>query len=258
MDRVFIGIPCFGTQAPSFWVPLARECASLHKQNIEVVDVHASTSMMTDKNRNHIVGKFLKSKAEWLKWIDADNVEKLFAIRRLIDTQKSLVTGIYVKREEEAEPVIMQKNRDGEYYALGDYVAGQIIQVASAGLGGLLVHRQVFEDILSNYRMFELWPGGGVEVVHKNDVLGNVDDGAMHPQDGKVVDGVQRRRLRMPKKDKDFPFFMLKNGRTEDLDFFELTAKSGHQLWCDTGVELGHVGEKIYTPLDGRMARAGL
>jgi len=248
VDKVFIGIPTYGTQPKSFWLPLASEVARLYKQDIEVVRIMAVDSMMTDVNRNQLVYEFMKSGADWLKWIDADNVDRIYTIRRLLDTQKSLVTGVYVKREKDPSPVVMQKNKEGEYLTLGSYTAGEIIPVASAGLGGLLVHRQVFEDIQKNYRMMDLWPGGGVEVIHKDDILGNVDDAAIDPQDGKVVDGVQHRRLRLPKKDKPFPFFMLKDGRTEDLYFFELTARSGHQLWCDTGAEIGHIGEHIWMP----------
>lgn len=247
MDKVFIGVPCFGPQTRSFWMPLARECAQAYKHDIEIVDVFATESMMTDKNRNAIVGEFMKSGAEWLKWIDADNMERSSAIRRLLDNRKTLVTGVYIKREPGGEPVVLQKNGDGEYVPLKPYTAGEILPVASAGLGGLLVHRQVFEDILKNYRMLDLFPGGGLEAIHRDDIVGDIHD-TIDDMDWKVVDGVQRRRMRMPQHKKDFPFFMLKDGRTEDLFFFELTARSGHQLWCDTGVELGHVGEHIYMP----------
>lgn len=258
MDKVFIGIPAFGPQTAAFWLPLARECAQLWKQEIEIVDytdIHVSGSMMVDVNRNYIVDRFLKSKAEWLKWLDADNVDKAYSIRRLLDTRKSLVTGIYVKREKEAEPVVYQKDQNGDYVSMGEYERGQILPVASAGLGGTLVHRQVFEDIQKNYRMFDLSTGGGVEVVHKDDIIGDVFDDMIHDHDGKVVNGVQHRRLRAVVKDKPFPYFMLKDGRTEDLGFFELCARSGHQLWCDTGVEIGHINDKVYMPLDGQKWR---
>lgn len=257
MDKVYIGIPSYGTQPRSFWLPLAREAGNLYKQDIELVDIWAAESMMADVNRNYIVKKFLESGADWLKWIDADNVDKLFSIRRLLDTKKPLVTGIYVKRQEEAEPVIYQKNKDGEYYPLQDWTRGQIIKVESAGLGGALVHRSVFEEVSSNYRMLDIVPGGGVVTVHKDDVTGDINDDVIGEQDGKVLDGVLHTRLRLPKKEKPFPYFMLKDGRTEDLGFFEMTQRCGIDLWCDTGVEIGHIGEKIYGVMDWKEWQNG-
>jgi hypothetical protein len=31
-----------------------------------------------------------------------------------------------------------------------------------------------------------------------------------------------------------------------------MAARSGHRLWLDTSVELGHIGEKTYTPAEVR------
>ena len=257
MDKVFIGVPVFGAQPRSFWLPLARECAHLHEQGIQLVNLFAAESMMTDVNRNYIVKEFLKSGADWLKWLDADNVDHIHSIRRLLDTHKTLVTGVYVKRQDKAEPVVYTKTLAGNYVTMADYVPGQIRPVAAAGLGGCLVHRSVFEDIPKNYRMFDQVPGGGVTLIHKDDIIGDVFDDATHEHDWKVVDGVQHRRLRVPKEEKPFSYFILKDWRTEDLGFFECAARSGHQLWCDTGVEIGHIGEKIYNPRDWKRWQRG-
>ena len=99
MDSVFLGIPVFGTQPMSWWGPLVKQAADYYKQDIELVDVLPYSSMMVDVNRNHIVDKFLKSGAEWLKWLDADNVELIGTLRRLLDNRKTLVCGVYVKRQ---------------------------------------------------------------------------------------------------------------------------------------------------------------
>lgn len=246
MDKVFIGIPCFGTQPRSFWQPLARECGNLYKHNIELIDLYVAESMMTDTNRNYIVHQFLKSSADWLKWLDADNVDHLYSIRRLLDTQKTLVSGIYTMRQEKAEPVAYIKNNEGEYQPLDGFRPGEIIPIDAAGMGGVLCHRSVFEDIAKTYRMLDQVPAGGVTLVHKDDIIGDIFDGATDETDWKVVDGVQRRRLRIPQKEKPFCYFLMKDVRTEDLGFFECAARSGHQAWIDTGTPIGHIGSKTY------------
>lgn len=253
MDKVSIGIPAYGHQSKDWWGPLVRQAAELYKLNIELVNLHVVGSMMTDVSRNHIVDDFLKSDSEWLRWLDADNVDKIGSLRRLLDTHKTLVTGIYTKRNESGEAIAYFATPDGEYETVSGYTPGEIFPIDAAGMGGCLVHRSVFEDIQANYRMFDL-AGGGVVTVHRDDVQGDVFDDALDSTDGMVIEGALRLRLRQPRRKKPFAFFMLQFGRTEDYGFFEMAKRSGHQLWLDTGVEIGHLGEKNYTPEHFRMA----
>lgn len=251
MDRVSFGIPAYGKQSKDWWGPLVRQAAELYKQNIELVDLHIVSSMMTDVARNHIVEDFLKTDAEWLRWLDADNVDKLGSVRRLLDTQKTLVTGIYTKRNESGDMVAYFATGEGEYEPVNGYTPGEIFPIDSAGMGGCLVHRSVFEDIQRNYFMLDM-SIGGVITVHKDDMQGDVFDDAITDYDNQLIGGLYHLRLRQPRKKKPFPFFMLGFGRTEDYGFFEMAARSGHKLWLDTGVEVGHIGEKVYTPADAR------
>jgi hypothetical protein len=252
MDRVSIGIPVYGSQSKDWWGPFVKQAAELYKQNIELVELHIASSMMTDVNRNHIVDDFLKTDSEWLRWLDADNVDKLGSTRRLLDTRKSLVSGVYVKRIEKGGNVAYFKTDDGaSYKEVVGYTPGEIFPVDAAGLGGCLVHRRVFEDIKRDHFMFNI-DGGGIVTVHKDDIEGDVFDGATDEHDGKLIDGVLRLRLNQSKGSRPFAFYVLGFGRTEDYGFFEMAKRSGHQLWLDTGVEIGHLGEKIYTPADIR------
>ena len=104
MERVSLGIPAYGSQLPSWWAPLLAQIGGLYQYDIEIVRVHAATGMMTDVSRNTIVDQFLKTNVEWLRWLDADNVDKVGSLRRLLDTRKTLVTGLYTKRDETLEP----------------------------------------------------------------------------------------------------------------------------------------------------------
>jgi hypothetical protein len=179
-------------------------------------------------------------------------VDKLGSTRRLLDTRKSLVSGVYVKRIEKGGNVAYFKTDDGaSYKEVVGYTPGEIFPVDAAGLGGCLVHRRVFEDIKRDHFMFNI-DGGGIVTVHKDDIEGDVFDGATDEHDGKLIDGVLRLRLNQSKGSRPFAFYVLGFGRTEDYGFFEMAKRSGHKLWLDTGVEIGHLGEKIYTPADIR------
>jgi hypothetical protein len=207
--------------------------------------------MMTDMARNEVVNRFLATEAEWLQWIDADNTVSVGMIRRLLDTKKSLVTGVYVKRDEKnPEPILYLSGNDGMYQNLTTWRRGEILPIDAAGLGGCLVHRSVFDDVKKNYRILER-VNGGIVVVHKDDIDGDIFDESKNT-DGKVIEGSYHDRLQIPKHKHTFPYFMIEYARTEDYGFFERARRVGHSLWADTSVELGHVGKHIHKPEDWR------
>lgn len=251
MDRVSIGIPVYGAQSKDWWGPLVRQVAELYKQNIELVDLHVVGSMATDVSRNHIVDDFLKSDAEWLRWLDADNVDKIGSLRRQLDLKRTLCTGIYTKRNDDGEAVAYFSVDEGQYRTVSGYTPGEIFPIDAAGMGGCLVHRSVFEDIQRSHFVFDM-SIGGIIVIHKDDIEGDIFDDSLTNLDNKVVDGIFHLRLRNLKSKRPFPYFMLGFGRTEDYGFFEMAKRSGHTLWMDTGVEIGHIGEKVYIPADAR------
>lgn len=250
--KVCYGIPSYGGQEGSWWAPQIQSAALLHRDGIELRGVLRMSTMMVDVSRNHIVDMFMQSDAEWLKWIDADNVEQPGSLKRLLNCQKTIVSGVYVKRnEEKPEPIVYTRNEWGRYDLLENWTPGEILPLDAAGMGACLVHRSVFEDIQKNYRMLDL-ATGGIRLFHKDDIVGDIFDETIDENDGKVINGVHQQRVRIPNQDKVFSYFILGDGRTEDYGFFECAKRSGHQLWIDTAVEAGHIGETIHEPKDWR------
>jgi hypothetical protein len=239
VDKVCIGIPSYGTQTHDFFKPLALLTAYLYKDNIDLVDLICVAGMSADFARNETVKQFLATDAEWLQWIDADNTHPIGALRRMLDTGRKMITGVYVKRYGKPEPIMYIRNTDGTYTVFGDYRRGEIVPIDAAGMGGCLVHRSVFEDIQKDYRILTR-VSGGTMTIHKNDIQGDIFD-ASAPTDGKVIGGVLQERLRLPTIKLDFPFFMIEHGRTEDYDFFEKAKRVGHQLFVDTSIEIPHI-----------------
>ena len=74
MDKVFFGVVSYGPQTRAFWLGYANMLALAGKYNIEYSGQASGLSMRTDGNRNQVVQSFLKSKADWLMWVDSDNV----------------------------------------------------------------------------------------------------------------------------------------------------------------------------------------
>lgn len=228
--------------------------ANLHNEGVEIEKIIGVGGMMTDVARNHIVDDFLKTKSEYLFWLDDDNPMVKGAVSRMIATRKTLITGVYVKRNKDAEPLLYTRLPNGDYSVITEYTRGEIIPVDSAGMGHCLCHRSVFEDIQKNFRVLKRIDGG-IITVHKDNIVGDIFKDARDDNDGKVIGGVLQDRIYIDENEPVFPFFMLAYGRSEDYGFYEKSAASGHFLWADTSIEVGHLGTKKYTPADWRKAK---
>lgn len=248
--KVVIGVPCYGDQNPEWWAQLAINTA-VWSQFYELTLVVAST-MATDHNRNDIVDKFLKSDAEWLFWIDADTIVPSAAIQRLMGIGKTLASGLYYGKNPPHNPIAYVKFKDAYKSIEGtqSWEVGEILPIDASGMGCMLTHRSVYEDIQKHYKVLQR-VGGGLMPVHHNDIEGNLQE--RHEHDGKVYRGQLRTRMVEPTiEGMKFPFFGLEFGRTEDIWFFELALRVGHKVWLDTGLECGHLRPKAFTGVEYR------
>jgi hypothetical protein len=244
MDSLMIGVPCYGQQEPRWWSSLATLAATLSQQGVAYRGLLATASMLTDKNRNVIVDSFLRQGAEWLLWLDADTLMPAGGVRRLLDTGKELVSGLYFSRNHPHKPVAYVRQADGRYREINGWVRGEIVAVDAAGMGCCLVHRCVYGQIKDQYVALQRHTGG-LTAVHRQDILGDIP--AMRAEgdmDGKVVEGVLQERVTLPTEPEPFPFYGLEYNRTEDLWFYELARRVGVQAWVDSGVECGHLRQQ--------------
>jgi hypothetical protein len=254
--KVAFGVPTYGSQDPTWWVPFARQVGLLHIYDIEFVDVIQHGTMRTDGNRNVISRRFLSTEAEWLFWVDADNINPIASVRRLLDTagdNRTLVSGLYYTKIENPNPVVYTDAKHGRYRPLGQWERGEIIPVEAAGMNCCLMHRSVLEDIDKNYVTLRMTCGGDI-AVHRDDIVGDVFEEKEDETDNKIIDGQWRFRVFAPAEPANVPFFELRFGRTEDMGFFEKARRVGHQLWLDTSVECGHLRQ---VPVTGKEYREG-
>lgn len=247
--KLTIASAFYGTQEPSFWLPLANVTGTLHKIGVEFMGAMGSGSMMADSNRNNIVKAFLETLSEWLLWIDTDNMIMTGAIKRLLDANRTLVSGLYYAKAEPYHPIAYYRQPTGMYRNIteSDFERGDIIPIDAAGCGFLLTHRSVYEDIRDTFLLFQD-DSGLFRAFHPDDVKGVITDGKRHHTDGKVVGGQLRTRI-IPVHTEPgaWPWFQLGYGRTEDLTFFEKALQVGHKPWLDTSVEAGHDRRVVVT-----------
>lgn len=249
MQKVSIGIPAYGPQEAKWWSQLVKNVAVLTK-SVDLVDILVADSMATDHNRNIIADEFLKSKADWLFWIDADTVIPVGGIERLLKTGKKMVSGLYYGKHPPHTPIAyyIYNNAYRSIDKDNHWERGEILEVDSCGFGAMLTHRSIFEDIKANF-IPKMETGGGIILVHKDDIVEGADSGMYD----KVVGNVLNKKLIDPTIDVRFPFFALEHGRTEDIWFSEKATRCGYKIYLDTSVECGHLYPRAFEGKDYRM-----
>lgn len=242
-----IGVPCYGAQEAKWWGTFAKNVAQITK-TVDLVDIHIADSMATDHNRNLIVDTFLKTDAEWLFWIDADTVVPIGGIERLLATGQKFVSGLYYAKHPPHNPIAYYVHNNA--YKSIDYDGrtwerGELIEVDTCGMGCMLTHRSIFEDMKANYVMKQE-VGGGIILVHKDDIKFGSDS------EPGLYGNMRHSKLMDVDIDVRFPFFALEHGRTEDIWFTEKATRLGYKVYLDTSVECGHLYPRTFEGKDYR------
>lgn len=101
--------------------------------------------------RQNMVDSFLKTEADYMLWIDDDNIPPEDGLIRLLEDKKDIVSGLYFKRRPPYEPLIMMKRRQGigserrtDIFREG---ATELTEIHSAGFGFILIKREVLEKM---------------------------------------------------------------------------------------------------------------
>lgn len=243
--RISLGLPFYGGFSGEWMTQMLTFTASLSREH-DLREIISMGAMTADHNRNAIVRDFLKTDSEWLFWVDSDTLVPVGAVSRMLAHGRTLVSGLYYGKNAPHDPIAYTVYNGG--FAPIDrtlrWERGEILPVDAVGMGCMLTHRSVFEDIQKNYEVFQI-EGGGIVPVHKNDILGEIgttDGYHTHEHDGKVYKGQLRTRLMKPTLiDLKFPFFMVEHIRTEDMFFFDLAKRVGHTPVLDTSVECTHL-----------------
>lgn len=265
--KVDIGIACSPSQSPIWWAGLitailAEERAGgvklgrvltvqsalpdhkktniVSQTSIYAPETEKKRNELTDANREKAVKGFLEGDSDWLWFIDDDTVPPPDALTRLLAHAMPFVAGIYYNIRPPYNPIAYIRQPSGLYQTYMGFAKGTFTQVDSVGMGCTLIHRSVFEDIMSGHKLF-MRPNGTLAPVHKRNVVNNKPPKEDKPE--YVSDGYLHTRL-LPLEEGDsrpFPFFVLEYGRTEDHYFCELADSVGYKPWLDTTIVCKHI-----------------
>lgn len=207
---VGIGFPCGPTVPYQTAMSLAKTAHFLAMHGVPV-DLHTvQGSSAVTIARDMVLEEYLKSKANYLFWIDSDivwNPEDFIRILRL-SKELGIACAAYPLKREPLTTVINFADESPEPNALG------CIEITGTGLGFTCIRRDIIEAfVATKSKMYH--PG--------NDCM--LWDAFRFD----VVDAGGRRHT-----------------RGEDGAFFADLRALGNRIWLDPSISLGHVGTKEY------------
>lgn len=188
---------------------LARtaHACALRKIDMTILDVVGSSIITTA--RSLVVQRFLESDKQRLFWIDSDMVwEPEDFLRLLALSHKLSVVCAGYPLKRDSNGNEFVIFTDGRQVTMNQY---GLLEIEGAGLGFCVMDRAVVEAVAAGKpTVFNQGTGTEMREVFRIDAF-----------DGKL--------------------------RGEDMAFFADVREAGHKVWLDPTIQLGHVGEKVYT-----------
>lgn len=97
--------------------------------------------------RNAMAKNVLEKDCDYLFFIDSDMVLPNDTLKRLVEHDKDIVSGMYFHKKPPFAPVVYSKNEKGTFDVIMDYPKDQLIEVDGVGMGICLIKRGVFEKL---------------------------------------------------------------------------------------------------------------
>jgi glycosyltransferase involved in cell wall biosynthesis len=167
------------------------------------VEVMTTRGFLADSARNMAVWYFLKhTTAEYLLFMDADNVLPPEVVPQLLSRKKDICCGLYVMKDRPFPPVMYSYYRRGNadgfgnlYSSILEWERGAHFKVDAAGTGCMMIHRRVFEKIkppwfsflkggtedtyfcrLAQAAGYDIWMDTMIECGHSRTAVVTIDD----------------------------------------------------------------------------------
>lgn len=172
---------------------------------------------MVDIARDKAVAMAMAIGARWLWFLDADIIPPKDTLLRLINHDKPIVGGLYVRRHNPpfnemlrfspGAPNMLRPIQDGEY------VPGELVECDAIATGCMLLNTELFEKIKPR---------------------------------SIIIDGNQGRPRWFLWEEWNLP-----NGMSEDFSFCVWARKQGVPIYCDTSIQCRHLGPIKFLPGGG-------
>jgi hypothetical protein len=138
--KIFIGIPTYGdVSAATMCCVLSTLTSCGYPGTLSVYPGCAIIALA----RSELLGRFLLSDCTHFLFLDSDISFSGNLVKRMMETNVDVVTGIYLSRKTPHEPMF---NRLEPYNIITTGNDEKLLEIHSAGLGCVLVSRKAIED----------------------------------------------------------------------------------------------------------------
>ena len=142
-----------------------------------IKDVQSVCGSYIAESRNLVVKEFLKTSCTWLLFFDNDvvfNPNILELLSALTDEQHKIIGSFYLNYyvDGNLHPTWLEYNSNGDLQTVGNIENNKLINVASVGMGGTLIHRDVFETIQKRRQASDNWIWYGHDIDKKGERMG--------------------------------------------------------------------------------------
>ena len=134
-----------------------------------ILFISTNTNSPVDKARNELVHYALSNDADFILFLDADNlftdtvIDRLFKV--MVEEKADLVTSIYFQKGKPYNP-LLREYKYGGYFTIENPPLGKIIKVDGCGLGCCLIKTEVFKKLKYPWFKFsyEEWAGKEIQL----------------------------------------------------------------------------------------------
>ena len=167
-----------------------------------------------DITRDKAVQIAIQNGTKWLWFVDADILPPRDALIKLIEANKPIVGGLYVRRHNPPFNEMLRFRTDGlpglKPIQDGEFTPGELVECDAVATGCLLIQMEVFEKMKPHQL---------------------------------AIDGQQARPAWFL-----WTEWRLPNGLSEDFEFATWAKKQGIPVYCHTGVQCRHIGPIKFLP----------
>jgi hypothetical protein len=207
--------------------------------------------------RNDLIAGLLQMERpyDYVLFVDDDVVPEPDALVRLMKHEKDIVAGLCTRRTHPPHPNLRMRYEDGSYGVMLDWPNhGQLIPVDAIGTGMMLISRKAIEEVGEFYLAAE-WERRLMEYMVGDVALlmERTDQELFQTKTRTNLDLISGKRRALYEKDKNafwFQFlprpedFVAEHG--EDVSFCIKAKLLGMEVFCDTAVQPGHMGDHAY------------
>lgn len=220
-SKVMICLPTKGEMKTKTHDCLMRAYLRTIGEGIKTTIVYAEGTLVSAV-RSALVKSFLDSNYTHLFFIDSDMTFEDDIILKLLNHNKDIVCGVAKVRGGKNFNVYHWVPHQEKYAPVTQINQPVLIEIDNTGCACVLIRRKVFEDI-----------------VNKKRELGK----RFHEMWEKESDPFAKQLFFNLKKDECA--FSAVGEKSEDMIFFEMARTFGYKMYCDLGIQLGHICDEV-------------